>query len=90
MSEMETLRADLKNIGSVYVGGLVGWRHLDATKGKPLVRRICEINEAIFSATSARPAAWGPRGERGTVICISCGKRGQDRGCVCDHCGHAV
>lgn len=80
----------LTAIGSVYVGGLTGWRHQDAAKGKELVSQLVAINRQVSASREVRPAAWGKKGERGTVVCLYCGKRGQDKGLTCDSCGHVV
>jgi hypothetical protein len=75
----EEITSELARIGSVYAPA-TGWRHADPAAGKPLVN----------NPAGSRSAAWGPRGERGTVVCTNCGKHGQERGAVCDYCGHAV
>lgn len=87
---LDEIKAELAAIGSVYAGGRNGWRHQHEARGKQLVAALSRANEAISAAAPKRPAAHGPRGEKGTVICVNCGKRGQDVGCVCDACGAAV
>jgi hypothetical protein len=89
MTKDEAVKA-LADIGSVYVGGSTGWKHADPVQGKALVKQLRAANNALPQVQDQRPAAWGRKGERGTIICIHCGKRGQDHGNVCDHCGHAL
>ncbi len=87
--DIEAVKRELETIGSVYLGGGKGWVHKDPVRGRELVRQVKLYNRQT-ARNDARPPAWGPRGTRGTIICIQCGKRGQEAGTVCDHCGHAL
>ena len=89
-NELTAIKEELAAIGSTYIGGIVGWKHEDESQGKTLVRRLVRINRAIAATREKAPGTWGEKGEPGTVICPSCGKRGQDRYTVCDHCGYAI
>ena len=83
------ITTELKAIGSMY-NGFGGWTHANPERGKVLVTELTRLNNAVSAKRSTRPKAWGARGEAGTIVCIACGKRGQDRGTVCDHCGTAL
>ena|SRR3990167_1912154 len=85
------IAAELDRIGSVYRDRYPsGWQHRDMTRGPALVAQLCRARAALANQTPSRPRAHGPKGEPGTVICGDCGKRGQETGTVCDHCGAAV
>ena len=87
MTRDEVVRR-LDEIGSTY--GPAGWTHRDEAQGAQLVRELVKNNRTLAAQMPKVPAAWGPRGELGSVRCPNCGKRGQEHGIVCDHCGEAV
>ena len=94
MMTRQEIATELKRIGSTYQktgSANDGWHHVESQQeyGKELVRELIRLNREFRKTEPMRPAAWGPR-ERGTIVCINCGKRGQDEGCVCDHCGMAL
>uniref|UniRef100_A0A6H1ZPS1 Uncharacterized protein n=1 Tax=viral metagenome TaxID=1070528 RepID=A0A6H1ZPS1_9ZZZZ len=93
VTQTQQITNELQKIGSTY-HGVAGWRHKDRVAGRRLVGELTIANrklQAIREETNPpRPEAWGPRGELGSIICIRCGKRGQELGTTCDHCGSAL
>ena len=88
LAAIETITADLDAIGSEY-NGCTGWVHAHPVQGRRLVAELVRINKAIGAKLTKRHPAWGQRSGAGTIIC-GCGRRGQERGTVCDQCGQAL